>query len=64
MGAVDESRRSIYSYVENNYYRPALNELIAQGYVETLRGGGYALTTQGGVRTKAYLMRVLKDWPD
>jgi hypothetical protein len=54
---LDDEGRSIYSY-QSNYYKPALESLIAKGYVERA-GKGYALTQEGRNVTKDYISGVI-----
>jgi hypothetical protein len=54
---LDDDGRAIYNY-QTDYYRPALDSLIKQGYVQKT-GKGFALTALGKQRTKEYLVGVL-----
>jgi hypothetical protein len=57
---VDDDGRTIYAYRGNAYYRPALESLLAKGYVRP-GGKGFALTPEGRHVTKEYLVRVLRE---
>ena len=54
---LDDDGRAIYSY-QIPYYRPALESLLAKGYVRKL-DRGYALTQEGRRVTKEYVLGVL-----
>lgn len=53
----DDDGRPIYSY-QNDYYRAALESLLAKGYVQK-RDKGFALTAEGQRVTREYLLGVL-----
>jgi hypothetical protein len=54
---LDDDGRGIH-YYQTNYYRPALESLLAKGQV-TKAGKGFELTQEGRRITKAYLLDVL-----
>jgi len=55
---LDDDGRAIYSY-QNDYYRSALESLLAKGYVRRM-DKGFALSQEGQRVTKEYLLGVLK----
>jgi hypothetical protein len=55
---VDDDGRAIYSY-RSDYYRPALESLLAKGYVQKV-DKGFALTQEGRRVTKEYLSSMLR----
>lgn len=55
---LDDDGRAIYSY-QNDYYRSALEALLAKGLVRKV-GKGYALSEEGHRVTREYLLGVLQ----
>ena len=58
---IDDDGRAIYNY-QTDYYRRALESLIAKGYVKKEQKG-FALTPEGRKITSEYLLNVLQS-PD
>jgi hypothetical protein len=56
-GLLDDDGRAMVAYQEP-YYKPALDSLIKQGYIQR-EGKGFSLTLDGKQRTKDYLLSVL-----
>jgi hypothetical protein len=59
---LDDDGRAMYNY-QTSYYRPALDSLLKQGYVQKA-GKGLALTPEGKQKTKEYLLTVLDRIPN
>ncbi|SRR6266446_2725445 len=55
---LDDEGRAIYNY-QSDYYRSALESLLAKGYVRKI-GKGYALSQEGTRVTKDYLLGVFQ----
>jgi len=58
---LDDDGRAIYNY-QSTYYKPALDSLLKQGYVQRM-DKGFALTPEGKQKTKEYLLAVLNRIP-
>lgn len=59
---LDDDGRKIYSY-QSDYYRPALESLLAKGYIGRV-DKGFTLTQEGRRVTKEYLQGVLQGFGD
>jgi hypothetical protein len=59
---LDDDGRAIYSY-QSDYYRPALESLLAKGYIQKV-DKGYALTQEGRRITREYIQGVLQGFGD
>lgn len=55
---LDDEGRAIYNY-QSDYYRSALESLLAKGYVRKI-GKGFALSQEGTRVTKDYLLGVFQ----
>jgi ribosomal protein S19E (S16A) len=59
---LDDDGRALYSY-QTDYYRPALESLLAKGYVRKV-DRGFALTQEGRRVTREYIQGVLQGLAD
>ena len=59
---LDENKgRRINAYRRSNYYRPAINSLLAEGHIRRLEDGRYVLTNTGMDAIKGFLMPILSE---
>jgi hypothetical protein len=59
---LDDDGRAMYNY-QSDYYRPALESLLAKGYIQRVNKG-FALTQEGRRVTREYIQGVLQRLDD